>query len=143
LPDTDQPALAEGIIRLSILTQTVFAQTAERHRLTPAHARLLCMLAGGPRGMTELAGLMGVEKAALTGLADRAEQRGLLVRAPVPGDRRAISVALTASGVNAAEAFHRDVCAELDALTSVLPPAERERFGHSVARITERVYAAT
>lgn len=136
MPDTNQSALAEAIIRLSVRTQAVFAQTAERHRLTPAQARLLCTLAGGPRGMTELAGIMGVEKAALTGLADRAEQRGLVGRVPVAGDRRALSIALTDSGRETARAFHRDVCTELGALTAVLPPAERAQFGSSVARIT-------
>ena len=29
----------------------------------------MCMLAAGPRRMSELAGLLGIEKAALTGLA--------------------------------------------------------------------------
>ena len=142
---TGSSAIADAIIGLSTLTRTLFAQVAERHSLTPAQARLLCTLAGGPRGMTELAGLLGVEKAALTGLADRAEQRGLLLRVRVPGDRRAISVALTAGGLDAARAFHRELCAELTSLTSVLPPADRERFCRSIALITARppVDAAT
>jgi DNA-binding MarR family transcriptional regulator len=45
--------------------------------------------------MTELARCCGVEKAALTGLVDRAERRGLAERTPVPGDRRALRVTLT------------------------------------------------
>jgi DNA-binding MarR family transcriptional regulator len=129
--------MADGIIRLSVRIQAVFAQVAERHSLTPAHARLLCTLTAGPRGMTELASLMGIEKAALTGLADRAEQRGLLARGPVPGDRRATSVELTDGGRTAAAAFHRDVCAELAALTLVLPPSEREGFCRDAARVAD------
>jgi DNA-binding MarR family transcriptional regulator len=127
---------ADAIIALSSATQSVFARVAELHPLTPAHARLLCVLAaGGPRGMTELAGLMGVEKAALTGLADRAERRGLLTRSPRPADRRAISLTLTDQGRDAAQAFHRDVSAQLSALTAVLPEEERLMFCRSVARI--------
>jgi len=102
----------------------------------PAQARLLCVLAAGPRGMTELAGILGIEKAALTGLADRAEQRGLLVRTPVAGDRRALSLALTPAGRSTAAAFHDDVSAELAALTCVLGPREREQFCRALARIT-------
>jgi DNA-binding MarR family transcriptional regulator len=83
-----------------------------------------------------LTGLLGIEKAALTGLADRAERRGLIARTAVPGDRRALSVALTPSGANAAAAFHRELSAELTRLTDVLPPAECARFGRSLARIT-------
>jgi DNA-binding MarR family transcriptional regulator len=97
---------------------------------------MLCILATtGPRGMTELAGLLGVEKAALTGLADRAERRGLLARAPSATDRRAVSVSLTDAGRDAALAFHRDVSAQLSALTAVLPEEERLMFCRSVARI--------
>src|SRR6185295_6715721 len=109
--------VADGLIRLSGMTQSVFARTAERHGLPAAQARLLCMLAAGPRRMSELAGLLGVERAALTGL----------------GDRRAVSVALTPEGREVAEGFHRDISEELERLTDVLPPDERERFRRSLA----------
>ena len=128
-------AVADGLIRLSGMTQAVFARTAERHGLPAAQARLLCMLATGPRRMSELADLLGIEKAALTGLADRAERRGLVARTAVPGDRRAVSVALTPEGHEVASAFHHDVSASLDRLTDVLPPGERERFCRSLARV--------
>ncbi len=127
--------MADGLIRLSALTQLAFARAAERHGLPAAQARLLCVLAGGPRGMSELAGLLGIEKAALTGLADRAERRRLIARTSVPGDRRALSVALTPRGRDAASAFHRDVSASLSRLTEVLPPGERARFCRSLARV--------
>jgi len=127
--------VADGLIRLSVLTQSAFARVAERHGLPAAQAKLLCVLAGGARGMSELAALLGIEKAALTGLADRAERRGLIARTAVPGDRRALSLALTPAGRGTASAFHRDVSAELARLTDVLPPAERARFGRSLARV--------
>src|SRR5271165_2539676 len=117
------------------MAQALFAQVAERHRLPAAQARLLCVLAGGARRMSELAAMLGVEKAALTGLADRAERRGLIARAAVPGDRRALSVALTPHGRDAATVFHRELSAELAQLTDVLPPAERARFCRSLARV--------
>jgi DNA-binding MarR family transcriptional regulator len=132
----EEPSLADGLLRLSVLAQSAFTREAERHGLPGAQARLLCVLAGGPRRMSELAGVLGIEKAALTGLADRAERRGLLARTAVPGDRRAVSVALTPEGLARATAFHRDVVAALSRLAEVLPPGERERFGRSLARVT-------
>jgi DNA-binding MarR family transcriptional regulator len=128
--------VADGLIRLSVLTQSAFTRVAERHGLPTAQARLLCVLAGGARGMSELASLLGIEKAALTGLADRAERRGLIARTAVPGDRRALSVALTPGGRDAASAFHRELSTSLSQLTEVLPPAERARFCRSLARVT-------
>jgi len=134
--DDEESGVAAGLIRLSFLVQAVFARTAERHGLTPVQAKLLCVLAGGPRGMAELAGILGVEKAALTGLVDRVERRGLAERTAVPGDRRALRVTLTAAGRQAAAAFHHAVSAELDGLAAALPAAERARFGASLSRLT-------
>ena len=136
MTDAGEHPVADGLIRLSALTQSAFTRTAERHGLPAAQARLLCMLAAGPRRMSELAGLLGIEKAALTGLADRAERRGLVARTSVPGDRRAVSVALTPEGREAATAFHRDVSDSLERLAEVLPPDERGGFRRSLARVT-------
>jgi len=133
--DDEESGVAAGLIRLSFLVQAVFARTSERHGLTPVQAKLLCVLAGGPRGMAELAGILGVEKAALTGLVDRVERRGLAERSAVPGDRRALRVTLTAAGRQAATAFHHSVSAELDGLAAALPAAERARFGASLSRL--------
>ena len=134
--DDDQPGVASGLIRMSFLVQAVFARTSERHGLTPVQAKLLCVLMARPRGMAELAGILGVEKAALTGLVDRVERRGLAERTAVPGDRRALRVTLTGAGRQAAAAFHHAVSAELDGLAAALPAAERARFGASLARLT-------
>src|SRR5580698_2665066 len=135
--EADQAADAMALIQLSRLIQAVFARVADRHELPPMRARLLCVLAESPRGMAELAREFGVEKAALTGLVDRAERHGLVERRAVPGDRRAISVALTPEGRRAATRFHADVTAELDQLTASLTAVERASFRIALATITE------
>lgn len=127
--------VADGLIQLTGLVQGTYARVSERHDLTPVQALLLCVLLAGPRGMAELAQCFGVEKAALTGLMDRAERRGLAQRSPVPGDRRALQVTLTDAGRRAAAAFHADVRRELARLVSSLSPADRERFGSAIATI--------
>ncbi len=127
---------AAALIQLSALVQDAFARVAQRHDLTPVQARLLCALVEGPRGMADLARGFGVEKAALTGLADRTERRGLAKRVPVPGDRRAMRVALTDIGRRTAAAFHADMTAELTQLLSPLAPHDREQFRAAMAKIT-------
>jgi DNA-binding MarR family transcriptional regulator len=144
-PTDDQPPGAEqlplddadALVQLSRLVQGAFARIADRHGLTPVQGRLLCVLAQGPRGMTELARCCGVEKAALTGLVDRAERRGLAERAPVPGDRRALNVTLTEAGRRSAAAFHADVTTELSQLLSPLAPPDREQLRTAMAKITK------
>jgi DNA-binding MarR family transcriptional regulator len=127
--------VADGLIQLCRLVQSIYARISERHDLTPVQAKLICVLAFGPRGMAELAQCFGVEKATLTGLVDRAEQRGLVRRSPVAGDRRALHVTLTDTGRRAATAFHTEATEELNYLLSSLPSRDREHFRRSMAKI--------
>jgi DNA-binding MarR family transcriptional regulator len=134
-PQTTHGDPVAGLVALSSLVQGLYARISHRHDLTPVQARLLCILADGPRGMAELAQCFGVEKAALTGLVDRVERRDLARRAAVPGDRRALRVTLTDAGLRSASAFHAEVTTELSNLLASLPPDDRDRFGRSVASI--------
>jgi DNA-binding MarR family transcriptional regulator len=129
---------AGGLVQLTGMVQGLYADISERHDLTPVQAKLLCVLLDGPRGMAELAQCFGVEKAALTGLMDRAEKRGLAERSPVPGDRRAVQVTLTDSGRRAATAFHTEVGEALNTLIGHLTPADREHFRAVMAGIISR-----
>lgn len=127
-----------GLIQLMTVVQGIYATVSERHELTPVQAKLLCVLIGGPRGMAELAQMFGVEKAALTGLMDRIEKRGLAVRAAVPGDRRAVQVTLTEEGRQAATAFHSEMGEALGRLTDPIPSGDREQFRATVQGIIMR-----
>ena len=129
------PDLATGLIRLARLVNDLFSTASAAHDLTAAQARMLCILIERPRGMTELAGLIGIDKAGVTGLVDRVERRGLAERSAVPGDRRALAVRLTADGQQTAVAVHDQICAELNALTTGLIPADREHFRCTIALI--------
>ena len=139
----DAPAdAATGLVQLSGLVQGRYARISQRHDLTPVQAKLLCILVDGPRGMAELAHCFGVEKAALTGLVDRVERRGLAKRTPVSDDRRALHVTLTDAGRRAATAFHLEVTTELGQLLSALDPQDRDDFRRAVAVIIARCGAA-
>jgi len=129
---TDGPEadVADHLLQLTTLVQGIYACVSERYDLTPVQARLLCV-----RGMAELAHCLGVEKAAVTGLMDRAESRGLARRSPVPGDRRALQATLTDAGRRAAAAFHAEVGAELSRLVAPLTPRDREHFRGALAEI--------
>jgi DNA-binding MarR family transcriptional regulator len=129
---------ATGLVQLTGLVQGIYTDASERYDLTPVQAKLLCVLLDGPKGMAELAHCFGVEKAALTGLVDRAEKRGLAERIPVPGDRRAVRVTVTDQGRRAAKAFHAEVDAGLNAMIKQLSPADREHFRTVMAGIVAR-----
>ncbi|MBO0830375.1 MAG: MarR family transcriptional regulator [Actinobacteria bacterium] len=70
-------------------------QAHDRVRLTPQQTQLLCILRNGPVGMGELGRLLHLGKSSLTGLIDRVERHGLVIRVPDEDDRRALKAAVT------------------------------------------------
>jgi DNA-binding MarR family transcriptional regulator len=92
--------------------------------------------AQGPVSQRDLALALRIQPSNLVGLLDELERRGLLTRAPDPGDRRRHRVQLTAKGLRAVtlarEATQR---AEADVLTP-LSPAERREFHGLLVRLT-------
>lgn len=131
----DSLGAAAALVRLSFLVQSIYAEIADKHGLTVAQAQLLCVIKGVPRGMTELARMLRLEKSSLSGLVDRAEQRGLLFRQTEGEDRRAIKVALTATGKPLTEAFYAEVEERLTMVVEALPKREEDRFTELASRI--------
>jgi DNA-binding MarR family transcriptional regulator len=125
------------LVELAIVLTSTVARVAEEHELTPMQGRLLCGLGEQPRRMVDLAQSLGIEKAALTGLVDRAERRGLVERGPVSGDRRAIQVTLTDAGGQAVIAFETGVAKALDELLEPLPVKDRATFGRLVSAVID------
>ena len=132
---------ASGLVRLTFLIQNLYAEVGRGCDLTVAQAQMLCTLSDQSVGMAELSGLLGVERSSLTGLVDRAEQRGLVVREADPHDRRAINVTLTAAGETAVHRFHDELTERLDKLLAELPATERERFTRTLGRVVADVPA--
>jgi len=78
--------------------------------LTLPQYRILALIADAPERASRLAERVDVTKASLTGVLDALESRGLVERAEVHGDRRGVTLVLTAAGTAA--------LAEADAATS-------------------------
>ncbi|MEV0260937.1 MarR family transcriptional regulator [Streptomyces sp. NPDC050617] len=127
--------LTDALVQLSFLVQSVVEDACAEHDTSPGQARLLGALEGRSPAMTELAALLGVERASVTGLVDRAERRGLVRRAPDPGDRRASRVHLTDQGRQTEAAFRTSVARRIEGLASGLPQTERARLAHSATRL--------
>ncbi|HWE89863.1 MAG TPA: MarR family winged helix-turn-helix transcriptional regulator [Pseudonocardiaceae bacterium] len=127
--------LAAALVRLSHLVQHVFADASRQHELTPQQAQLLCQLAGGPVGMGELSRLLHLEKSSLTGLVDRVEQRGLVIRIRDAHDRRACQISLTGKGSELAHECHDDVTSRLDKLAGELPSTDRTLLAGAIGQL--------
>jgi DNA-binding MarR family transcriptional regulator len=132
---------ATGLVRLTFLVHSLYAEVGRGCDLTVAQAQMLCSLTDRSVGMAELSGLLGLERSSLTGLVDRAEQRGLVVREADPHDRRAVKVTLTPAGADAAHRFHDQLTSRLELLLDGLPTTERDRFARTLSRIVADVPA--
>jgi DNA-binding MarR family transcriptional regulator len=130
-----EPGLADTLVRLSHLVQSVFIDVGRSHDLTPQQTRLLCLLSAGPTAMAELGPLLHLEKSSLTGLVDRVEQRGLVTRTLNATDRRALEIALTRRGADLALRAHHDVTERLEHLAGSLRAADRDRLRALIGRI--------
>jgi DNA-binding MarR family transcriptional regulator len=123
------------LVRLSFLVQAIYAEVCAEHDLSPAQAQLLCVIKDQPRGMTELARILGLERPGLSGLVDRIQLRGLVRREVMEHDRRAVLLIPTPSGKRIAEKFYGEVSGRLSGLLAVLPAAERRQFERAGSKI--------
>jgi MarR family 2-MHQ and catechol resistance regulon transcriptional repressor len=100
----DKPGPRYGaLIQLLRTSETVWNASRllfVRWDLSPSQFNILNLLHLQPDGLSqvELSRQLLMHRSNVTGLVDRLEQRGLLVRREVPDDRRAYRVALTPAG---------------------------------------------
>jgi DNA-binding MarR family transcriptional regulator len=134
-PTTTELTFTDALVRLAHLVDHVFVEVSREHGLTPQQMQLLCLLVGGPVGMTELSRLLHLEKSSLTGMVDRVERRGLVARTPHSHDRRACLIALTKRGAELAEETHRDVTSRLESLAIGVGRIDRERVSATVGHL--------
>src|SRR3954471_14441319 len=103
---TPEQELASALVRTMHLLQDFHAESSRPLGLTPQQAHLICVLLGGPLGMTELSRIMSIERSSLTSMVDRLERRSLVARPAAPSDRRACHIALTDEGRTLAHQAH-------------------------------------
>ncbi|MGW4462273.1 MarR family winged helix-turn-helix transcriptional regulator [Micromonospora sp. NPDC004704] len=132
----ENDGFGNDLVWLSVLVQRRYAQICADHDLTSVQATLLCAIKDQPRGMGELAQLLGVAKNALSGLVDRIERRGLVQRETLQRDRRAVTLSTTGLGKEIVSALYADVAERLPDITSALTSDERHQLANSIARIT-------
>ena len=81
--------------------------------------RILALVAGAPERASRLAQRVDVTKAALTGVIDALEARGLIARTEVDGDRRGVTLVLTDAGTAALADADVALCAWLESVLTL------------------------
>jgi len=130
--------LASALVQMMHLLQDLHAETSRPLGLTPQQAHLLCVLLGGPLGMTELSRILSIERSSLTSMVDRLERRDLVARTANPTDRRACHIQLTPAGEALAHETHNAVVDRIEALTSDLAASTRRTLTTTLQTILTR-----
>ena len=91
-------------------------------------AALEALLHKGPLTITELQAKVLLASGSMTATVDRLEKKGLVVRRPAPGDRRAKVLELTPEGRRLVDPAFRRHAAELEAAMAVLNQTENRQL---------------
>ena len=100
--------------------------------------QLVCLrqlAAGGPCTPGNLARLVFLSQATVTGILNRLETRGLLIREREAADRRRVMVSLTDEGRQVAAAAPLPLQERFSARFNALPEAEQAHLDHVLSRV--------
>jgi MarR family transcriptional regulator, lower aerobic nicotinate degradation pathway regulator len=125
----------DALAQLSFAVLGMLERRAAQHDLSMAQVRLLGVLRDRTPTMNELARLMELDKSSVTGLVERAERRGLVLRVPSVTDRRSVLVRLTAVGSDLATRAARRFDADVAGLLGLLPARDRAVLTGLVSRL--------
>lgn len=90
--------LLDALVQVSFAVTAAVSEVGAAHDLSLTQVRLLAILDDRELRMSDLARHLGLDRSSVTGLIDRAVERGYVVRRRDPGDARAALVTLTAAG---------------------------------------------
>jgi DNA-binding MarR family transcriptional regulator len=125
----------DGLAQLSFVVQGLLERRAAEQDLSVIQTRLLGVLRDRMPTMNELAKLLALDKSSITGLVDRAERRGLVVRIPSKADRRSILVSLTDEGRSLASEVAARFEADVSMMLNSLRPSDRAALSRVVSRV--------
>src|SRR3984885_15104492 len=89
--------LVDALAQLTFAVQGALGRIAAGHDLSIVQARLLGILRDRSPTVNELASFLQLDKSSVTGLVDRAQERGLVKRVPSTLDRRSVQGTITAA----------------------------------------------
>ena len=126
---------ADALAQVSFVVLGTLGRRAGEYGVSVAQTRLLGILRDRTPPMSELSKLLELDKSSVTGLVDRAEQRGLVARVPSPQDGRSVHVTLTEEGRSLVGEFAAGFEADIGELLEGLSDPQRA----SLTRLLERI----
>lgn len=130
--------LVDVLVQLSFAVQAVLGRLAESQEMSIPQVRMLAVLEDREIGVQELAEILEQGKSSTSGLVSRAERRGLVRRQAVPGDGRAVHVALTPAGRALVRTVREAAHAEITRLAEPLSGDNRAELARAARVLVDR-----
>ncbi len=131
----DPSDLLDSLARVSFTVAGLLTRTAAEHDLSLTQLRVIAVLRDREPTMAQLADHLGLGRSSVSGLVDRAVDRGLVRRVASAEDGRAVRVTLTPDGRGLARELGRVVDARVAPMTDRLGPADRTRLDSLLRRL--------
>jgi DNA-binding MarR family transcriptional regulator len=125
---TEDLGLVDGLVQLSFAVQAVVGGVTARYDASIIQARLLGALRDRELSMAQIARLLNLDKSSVTGLVDRAENKGYVVRSLAQRDARSILVTLTADGRRIVTRVASEIAREINAVVQGLSETDQRRL---------------
>jgi MarR family transcriptional regulator, lower aerobic nicotinate degradation pathway regulator len=120
--------LRDALVQVSFALMAALTETAAEHDLSLTQLRVLGILRDREPTMADLATFTGLERSTVSGLIDRAAQRGLVVRAADPHDGRSVRVSLTEQARALVPKVTAAIGDRIEPLIGQLSPGEQKRL---------------
>src|ERR1700684_2762365 len=120
--------LRDALVQISFALMAVCTEVAAEHDLSLTQLRVLGILRDRQPTMADLANFTGLERSTISGLIDRATQRGLVTRTADPHDGRSVRVTLTESARSLVPAMTAGIGDRITPLTGRLSTGEQNRL---------------
>ncbi|MGA7051561.1 MAG: MarR family transcriptional regulator [Mycobacterium sp.] len=130
--------LRDSLVQVSFTVIGVLTRVAAEHDLSLTQLRVLGILRDRETTMAELATYLGLERSTVSGLIDRAVQRGLVRKTSHPEDGRSVRVNLTAEAHRLAAGVIAEIGALTAPLTARLNSSEQKRLTALLAKVLDR-----
>jgi DNA-binding MarR family transcriptional regulator len=127
-PQEADLGLVDALAQLTFAVQGTLGRIAAANGLSIVQTRLLGILRDREPTIKELAAFLQLDKSSVTGLVDRAQERGLVRRTASALDRRSVHVRITAAGRALLERETGTFEEEIAVLVSDLSPSDRARL---------------
>ncbi|WP_404813927.1 MarR family winged helix-turn-helix transcriptional regulator [Cellulomonas iranensis] len=129
--------LAETLARVSFAVIGQLSRVSAEEDMSLTQLRMLAILRDRHLRMAQLADALGTDRSSTSGLINRAEQRGLVVRQPAADDKRGFTVSLSSEGHAFAARVQTRTRDALEPLLQHLQPSDRDVLAALLTRCIE------